>query len=100
MAMDEQTYEAVWAEIMLSAFESWLLTQLHWGELWTDYMTVNAALEDSYSGSFQEAAAAASRLAGVAVRAPFAAELVAFFDGLADAWMLDGGAWRAMLERG
>ncbi len=92
--MDERTYEAVWAEVMLSAFEAWLLTQVHWGELWTDYMTVNAALDEGFRGSFHEASAAASRLAEAAARGPFAAELVAFFDGLADAWMLEGGAWR------
>ncbi len=98
--MDEQTYEAVWAEIMLSAFEEWLLTQLHWGDKWTDYLTVNTALDEGYQGSFQEASAAASRLAEVAARGPFALELVAFFDGLAEAWMLDGGAWRTRPERG
>lgn len=86
---------AVWAEIVLSAFEEWVVTQLHWGDMWTDYMTVNDALEEGYQGSLQEAAAAASRLAEVAARGPFAAELTVFFDGLAEAWMLEGGAWRA-----
>ena len=86
---------AVWAEVMLSAFEAWLVTQVHWGDLWSDYMTVNEAVSEGYQGSFHEASAAARRLAEVAARGPFAAELVAFFDGLADAWMLEGGAWRA-----
>lgn len=92
--MHEKQYAAVWAEIMLSAFEDWLVTQPNWGGMWTDYMTVNDALTESYQGAFQEASAAAARLAEVATRAPFAGELTAFFDGLAEAWTLDGGAWR------
>ncbi len=82
------------AEIIIAAFEEWIVVQPNWGGIWSDYEEVNAALEESYAGSYREASAAAFRLAGVASRGPYASQAVSLFDSLAVVWMLDGGAWR------
>jgi Flp pilus assembly CpaE family ATPase len=84
-----------WAARIWARFEAWIAGQPDAWAILADLDTVEAALEESYQGSYVQAAQAAQRLAEVADRGPCAEHLVPLFDQLAEAWTLHGmnGTW-------